>query len=215
MDNKTWVQAAIDVEDIEVAKRIAYMALDAGAEWLEVGTPLLYQYGHSAIRMIRNAVGKDAVLVADYKTAIGGLCAEQAAREGADYILLSAGYNNYLIKDSIDVAQRIGITPIFDLNVRPQDVKACANTITKLGGKYLFAHHYADFVDADGELSRFDILDNLVSGDRDYKLGITSDIFEEAEDAAKYADWIVFGVVLREPNPVSCKQWIDMIHSAR
>ena len=43
MTNRAWIQAAIDVEDYDTAKRIAWMALDAGAEWLEVGTPLLYK----------------------------------------------------------------------------------------------------------------------------------------------------------------------------
>lgn len=43
-NKKVWIQAAIDVEDIDLAKKIAFMALDAGAEWLEVGTPLLYTY---------------------------------------------------------------------------------------------------------------------------------------------------------------------------
>ena len=78
--DQVWVQAALDMEDIELAKRVAFLALDNGAEWLEVGTPLLYRYGFSAIGIIRQAVGQNAVLVADYKCPIARLCASPGKR---------------------------------------------------------------------------------------------------------------------------------------
>ena len=93
-NKKVWIQAAIDVEDIDLAKKIAFMALDAGAEWLEVGTPLLYTYGHTVIGSLRKAVGSNAILVADYKCPFAVLCAPQAARQGADYVMLTAGYTD-------------------------------------------------------------------------------------------------------------------------
>lgn len=211
MTQKAWVQAAIDVEDIELAKKIAFMALDAGAEWLEVGTPLLYQYGHAAIGMLRRAVGQNAVLVADYKSPFAGLCAAQAAREGADYVLLSAGYSDWAIQHSIDAAQKAGIRPIFDLAVRPDDMRTHAEKLVHMGAKYLFSRHYSML----GE-EKTDNIRNLLNGGKNFVLGITSDDFDEAQHAVRCgADWITFGLVLRKPDAGICKQWIDAIHAAR
>ena len=211
MNQKPWVQAAIDVEDIELAKKIAFMALDAGAEWLEVGTPLLYQYGHAAIGMLRQAVGRNAVLVADYKSPFAGLCAAQAAQEGADYILLSAGYSDWAIQHSIDASRKAGVRPIFDLAVRPDDMRACAEKLVSMGAEHLFSRHYSML---GGE--KVDNIRNILDGKKDFVLGITSDDLDEAQDAARCgADWITFGFVLRKPDKEVCKRWIDAIHTAR
>lgn len=210
--NKTpWIQAAIDVESIEVAKKIAFMALDAGADWLEVGTPLLYQYGHAAIGMIRKAVGKNAILVADYKTSFSELCAEQAKREGADFLLLSAGYHARMTERSLQYARQLEIEPIFDLAVRPDDMGEYARMYAKMGVKYLFSRHYSDMR---GE--KIDNIAKILAGEKTFYLGITSDDFSEALDAVRGgADWITFGVVLRKPDAAVCKQWIDGIRFAK
>lgn len=216
MDQKAWVQAAIDVEDIDLAKRIAFMALDAGAEWLEVGTPLLYQYGHAAIGMLRKAVGRNVVLVADYKSPFGGLCAPQAKREGADYVMLSAGYIDWALRNCIDVCREVEIEPIFDLAVRPDDLIKQAEKLTAMGAKYLFARHYAFSAGPGEESEKIDVQAMLNEGEKNYFLGITSDDFEEAQDSVRMgADWITFGGVLRKPDPEICRRWIDAIHNAR
>lgn len=212
---RPWVQAAIDVEDIDLAKKIAFMALDAGAEWLEVGTPLLYQYGHRAIGMLRRAVGSNAVLVADYKSPFAALCAEQAAREGADFVLLSAGYTEFALRHSIEFCRKAGIQPIFDLSVRPQDMRAHTEKLVALGAEYIFSRHYAQVSDAAEDTKRVDNIQTILSGEKNFTLGITSDDLEEAVSAARSgADWITFGWVLRKPDPAVCRRWIDAIHSA-
>jgi len=212
---KVWVQAAIDVEDIELAKRIAFMALDAGAEWLEVGTPLLYQYGHSAIGMLRKAVGGAAKLVADYKSPFAMLCAAQAARQGADYVMLTAGYNDWALEKNFEACRTAGIEPIFDLAVRQDDLYPMIQKLTALGGTYMFSRHYSTTRQTNGALMRTDNMPLLLQEPKNYILGITSDDFEEAQHAVRSgADWITFGVVLRQPDPVVCKQWIDAIHNA-
>ncbi len=123
MKEKAWIQAAIDVEDMDVAKRIAWMVLDSGVEWLEIGTPLLYKFGYSAISEIRKAVGKGPILVADFKCPYAGLVAENASKHGANFVLLSAGYNDSLICHGLDECEKWNIKPIFDLHINPHDVK--------------------------------------------------------------------------------------------
>ena len=216
MKDKAWVQAAIDVEDMDVAKRIAWMALDNGAEWLEVGTPLLYKFGYSAISEIRKAVGQEPILVADFKCPYAGLVAENSAKHGANYVLLSAGYNDALIHHGLDECKKWGIKPIFDLHINPHDVTKRALHLANMGVEYIFSHHYSEYLDDDGVIRKYDTLKQILDAGTSMKVGITSDDFEEAKDAVKNgADWMIFGVVLRKPNVQSCREWINMLHESR
>lgn len=212
---KNWIQAAIDVEDMELAKRIAFMALDHGAEWLEVGTPLLYTYGHSAIGMLRKAVGRDVPLVADYKCPYAALCVEQAARQGANYVMLTVGYQDSVMEGNIQICRDAGITPIFELSVRPDDLASTAEKLVQHGARYLFSRHFTLLYEKTGRLTKMDQLSMLLPKMNESFLGITSDDLEEAQDAVrKGADWITFGYVLRKPDPDVCKLWIDTIRNA-
>ena len=214
-ESRCWTQAAIDVIDIDLAKRIAKMALDAGSEWIEVGTPLLYTYGHSAIRELRNYVGKNAVLVPDYKTPISILCAKQAKEAGADYLLVNASYHDLLNKYNIETCLNEGITPIIDLmNIRADDVQVYVDRCASMGAKHFFTWHRSSFTDKDGHEFK---VDNLkLKMPEGTKLGITNDEFDDAVYcAANGADWIVFGLVLRDPDEESCRKWINAIHNAR
>lgn len=214
MQKRPWIQAAIDVEDIDLARKIAFMALDNGAEWLEVGTPLIYKYGHSAIGMLRKAVGNDVVLIADYKSPFAMLCAEQAAREGANYIMLYTTYYDYLIGHSIDLCRKVGIEPVFDLAVKQEDLTGCVEKLVSKGARYVFSRHYTTKGDNYSSTVKSNNMGFLNLPNRGYYLGITSDDLEEATDAVRLgADWITFGLVLRNPDPVICKQWIDTIHN--
>lgn len=213
---KPWIQAAIDVEDIELAKKIAFMALDNGADWLEVGTPLLYTYGHEAIGMLRKAVGKDKTLVADYKSPFGGLCVPRAAEQGVDYVMLSPGYNDWALDHSMQVCKEYGVEPIFDMAVKPQDLKKEIDKLVRHGAKYIFSRHYSALFDDSDQMIREDNFPQFDGEGRNYVLGITSDDLDEAQDAVRLgADWITFGWVLRKPDPEVCKHWINTIRNAR
>ena len=65
-----WVQAAIDVADIPTAVEIATMAVEAGCDWVEAGTPLLYGEGYKAITAMKKVAGNRPV-VADFKAQDG------------------------------------------------------------------------------------------------------------------------------------------------
>lgn len=206
-----WIQAALDAEDIELAKKVARMALDYGVEWLEVGTPLLYRYGHGAIGEIRRAAGTDALLVADYKCPIARLCARQAAEEGANFLLLTTVYNEELEQDNVTYTRSLGIEPIFHLSGKPEDFSKEAKKLESMGAKYLFTHRYSHLEDG----TRQDNL-RVLKENCSCKIGITSDDLEEALDSVRQgADWITFGVVLRQYNPAEAKKWMETICTAR
>jgi len=215
MKDRIWVQAAIDVTDLELAKKIAFMALDNGADWLEIGTPLLYTYGHKAIGEIRRAVGKDVPLVADYKSPFAALCVPQAAEQGIDYVMLSPGYNDWALSHSIHVCKEYEVDPIFDMNVKPEDLPAQIEKLVKHGAKYIFTRHYSAVLNDDGELVKTNNFPGIMLPDKQYFLGITSDDLEEAKDSiACGADWITFGWVLRNADAASCRHWINELHEA-
>lgn len=214
-EKKIWTQAAIDVIDIDLAKRIAKLAMDSGSEWLEIGTPLLYTYGHSVIKEIRKYVGNDVVLVPDYKTPLSILCAKQAKEFGADYLLVSASYSDMLNKYNIETCLNEGITPIIDLmNIRADDAQIYVDRCADLGAQYFFTRHFMSYTDKTGNEIK---VDNLkLKMPEGTKLGITNDEFDDAVYcAANGADWIVFGRVLWDPKEESCRKWINAIHNAR
>jgi 3-hexulose-6-phosphate synthase/6-phospho-3-hexuloisomerase len=68
---KTVVQISLDVTDLEEAISTAEMALRAGVDWLEAGTPLILAEGLRAVRELR-ARFPEVPIVADLKTMDGG-----------------------------------------------------------------------------------------------------------------------------------------------
>ena len=76
------VQISLDLTNMEEALETAGMAIRAGVDWLEAGTPLLLAEGCHAVKRLREAF-PDIPLVADLKTMDGGyLEAEMMPRPG-------------------------------------------------------------------------------------------------------------------------------------
>ena len=47
-------------------------------------------------------------------------------------------------------------------------------------------------------------------------VGVTSDDMDELKDSVKNgADWIIFGVALKQADAVICQEWVDAIHNGR
>ncbi|CAA9408115.1 MAG: D-arabino-3-hexulose 6-phosphate formaldehyde-lyase, partial [uncultured Phycisphaerae bacterium] len=84
------VQISLDVTDIPEALLTAEMALRAGVDWLEAGTPLIIAEGMHGVRALR-ARFPDTPIVADLKTMDGGwLEAELMAKAGATHVVVMA-----------------------------------------------------------------------------------------------------------------------------
>lgn len=87
---KPIVQISLDVTTIEEAISTAELALNAGVDWLEAGTPLILAEGLKCVRELR-ARFPDTPIVADLKTMDGGyLEAEMMAKAGANYVVVMA-----------------------------------------------------------------------------------------------------------------------------
>jgi 3-keto-L-gulonate-6-phosphate decarboxylase len=64
---KTIVQISLDITNIPEAIETAQVALRAGVDWLEVGTPLIIAEGMNGVRALRKGF-PDVPIVADLKT---------------------------------------------------------------------------------------------------------------------------------------------------
>ena len=84
------VQISLDVINIDEALSTAEMALRAGVDWLEAGTPLIIAEGMHGVRALRERF-PDTPIVADLKTMDGGyLEAEMMAKAGATHVVVMA-----------------------------------------------------------------------------------------------------------------------------
>src|SRR5690349_14515738 len=87
---KPIVQISLDLTDIDEALETAAMAIRAGVDWLEAGTPLLLAEGLHGVKKLRAAF-PGVPIVADLKTMDGGyLEAEMMAKAGATHVVVMA-----------------------------------------------------------------------------------------------------------------------------
>ena len=87
---KPVVQISLDLTNIDEALETAAMAMRAGVDWLEAGTPLILAEGLHGVRALRMAF-PNIPIVADLKTMDGGyLEAEMMAKAGATHVVVMA-----------------------------------------------------------------------------------------------------------------------------
>lgn len=85
---KPLVQISLDLTEVAEALDTAEMALRAGVDWLEVGTPLILAEGMEGVRRLCER-HPDTPIVADLKTMDGGwLEAEIMAKAGATHVVV-------------------------------------------------------------------------------------------------------------------------------
>lgn len=207
---KVWVQAAIDVEDMETARVVAKMAVDCGAEWIEVGTRLLFRYGFAAISEIKKLLPEGVKLVADYKLPVADMVMPGAEEAGADFVIGNFTYWEFPVDNTLKLARTSHVQPIFFLDVKGEDMVARAKQLEAKGAKYLFLHKTYEF-SSTGE--KRDLIAEI-RRETNCIIGVTSDDQDEIREAIdEGADWIIFGYVLREPRREVCQEWIDLIHN--
>jgi len=105
---KPVLQLALDMADLERAVQIANEAVEGGADWLEVGTPLIKSEGMESVRRLKRD-HLDMPLVADMKTMdVGGFETEMAAKAGADVVCILGASADGTIKEAIRAAEKFG-----------------------------------------------------------------------------------------------------------
>ena len=136
---KPIVQISLDLTTIEEALETAEMALRAGVDWIEAGTPLLLAEGLHGVRKLREAF-PEIPIVADLKTMDGGyLEAEMMAKAGATHVLVMARAHEETIKMVVKAGKDYGIKVMGD-NLGCPDMIAGAKLLEDLGCDYVIHH---------------------------------------------------------------------------
>ncbi len=133
------VQISLDLTNIDEALATAEMALRAGVDWLEAGTPLILAEGLHGVRALRESF-PGVPIVADLKTMDGGyLEAEMMAKAGATHVVVMARAHEETIKCVVQAGRDFGVAVMGD-NMVCEDMVAGARRLEDLGCGYVIHH---------------------------------------------------------------------------
>ncbi len=136
---KPIVQISLDLTNIDEALETASMALRAGVDWLEAGTPLILAEGLHGVRKLREAF-PNTPIVADLKTMDGGyLEAEMMAKAGATHVVVMARAHAETVKVVVQAGKDYGVKVMGD-NLGCPDMVAGAKWLADLGCDYIIHH---------------------------------------------------------------------------
>ena len=136
---KPIVQISLDLIDIDEALETAALAMRAGVDWLEAGTPLILAEGLHGVRKLREAF-PDTPVVADLKTMDGGyLEAEMMAKAGATHVVVMARAHEETIKCVVKAGRDFGVKVMGD-NLGAPDMISAAKLLEDLGCDYVIHH---------------------------------------------------------------------------
>jgi len=133
------VQISLDLTNIDEALQTAAMAMRAGVDWLEAGTPLILAEGLHGVKKLReNFPG--IPIVADLKTMDGGyLEAEMMAKAGATHVVVMARAHEETIKCVVKAGKDFGVKVMGD-NLGSDDMVAAAKWLEDLGCDFVIHH---------------------------------------------------------------------------
>ncbi len=133
------VQISLDLTTMDEALSVARAAMRAGADWLEVGTPLILAEGLHGVRALRKEF-PDVPIVADLKTMDGaGLEAEMMFRAGANMTVVMGQAHDASIIEQVKMAARYGGKVMCDVMLCP-DKPARARQAEEMGVDYIIVH---------------------------------------------------------------------------
>jgi 3-hexulose-6-phosphate synthase/6-phospho-3-hexuloisomerase len=135
----TIVQISLDLIDLNEALETAALAIRAGVDWLEAGTPLIIAHGMRGVRELR-AHFPETPIVADLKITDGGwLEAEMAIKAGANMIVVMGQAHEETIELVAQAGRDLGAKVMGDNMNMPDPVKG-AQRMEALGCDYVIHH---------------------------------------------------------------------------
>jgi 3-hexulose-6-phosphate synthase len=136
---KTIVQISLDLINIPEALKTAHLAIRAGVDWLEAGTPLIIAEGMHGVRALR-AEFPGVPIVADLKTMDGGwLEAEMMAKAGATHVVVMERAHAETIKMVVKAGKDLGVKVMGD-NLAAEDMVAAAKRLEDYGCDFVIHH---------------------------------------------------------------------------
>ena len=191
------LQVALDMMQLKRSIGIAAEAVEGGADWVEVGTPLIKSEGAEAVRTIRKTFPGHKI-IADTKTMdTGAFEVEIMAKAGADIVTVLGLADDATISEAVQSGRKYGAEIMVDMINVPDKVKR-AKEIEKLGVGYICLHMGIDS-QMRGEDAPVDILRKIVaevSTPVAVAGGITAETAREYVEAGAY-DVIVGGGITK------------------
>jgi 3-hexulose-6-phosphate synthase/6-phospho-3-hexuloisomerase len=136
---KTIVQISLDIINIPEALDTAHLAMRAGVDWLEAGTPLIIAEGMNGVRALRDEF-PGVPIVADLKTMDGGwLEAEIMAKAGATHVVVMERAHPETVKMVVKAGKDLGVLVMGD-NLGASDKVAAAKRLEDLGCDFVIHH---------------------------------------------------------------------------
>ncbi len=193
---KPIIQISIDVTTLEEALALAQGCVNAGVDWLEVGTPLLLAEGLHAVKAFRDNF-PEMPIVADLKTMDGaGLEAEMMFKVGANMVVVMGQAHDASIIEQVKMAKRYNGKVMCDVMLCSNKAGR-AKEAQELGVDYIIVHTGFDERNMIPGLSPLDDLpDILAAVDIPVQAvgGLTID--QAIETLAMGAEIVVFGAPL-------------------
>ncbi len=136
---KPIVQISLDITDLNEALETAAMALRAGVDWLEAGTPFILAQGAPGVRKLRETF-PETPIVADLKIMDGGyLETKLMAEAGADFVVVMARAHPETIKCVVQAGEDYNIGIMGD-NLGCDNMVDGAKQLEELGCDYIVHH---------------------------------------------------------------------------
>ncbi len=133
------VQISLDITDRAEAIATAELALRAGVDWLEAGTPFILAEGAHGVRALRERFPK-VPIVADLKIMDGGyLETKLMAEAGATHVVVMARAHEETIKVVVKAGHDYGVKVMGD-NLGCPDMVAAARELEDLGCDFVVHH---------------------------------------------------------------------------
>ncbi|MCM8804845.1 MAG: orotidine 5'-phosphate decarboxylase [Candidatus Omnitrophica bacterium] len=133
------IQLALDFIDEKRALKLTEEAVEAGIEWIEVGTPLIKSCGVEIIKKLRSLYPNKKI-IADMKIMDAGrIEAEMAFKAGANIVVVMGNASNETIKESIEACKNYGGEIMVDLMEESANLKR-AKEVEGLGANYIGVH---------------------------------------------------------------------------
>src|SRR4051812_14580813 len=136
---RTIVQISLDLTDMDEAVQTAALAMRAGGDWLEAGTPVILAFGLEGVKRLREAFPR-VPIVADLKTMDGGyLEAEMMGRAGATHVVVMARAHEETIKCVVKAGRDHHVKVMGD-NLACPDMVEGAKMLEGLGCDFVVHH---------------------------------------------------------------------------
>jgi len=133
------IQISLDLPTIDDALKTAEIAVRAGFDWLEAGTPLILGEGLHAVRALHERFPQHPI-VADLKTTDAGyLETEMMAKAGAAMTVVMSRAHVGTVKGAVRAARDYGIKVMADVMLE-EDKIAAAKRMEELGVDYIIVH---------------------------------------------------------------------------